>query len=458
MTNNSNELKTEKCSKNELVFDRSTVLTSVTEDYGLVCDELFLQSIFNSLYLGGMFVGSFMIGMISDKFGRLKAMIFSIFLVSGSGILAVFVNNKVFFAFLRLTCGMGGMGCILVTAVIAAEETLPNYKIFTTLITAMAFPVGELILAFEAYFLRNWITLHLVAYSPMLVLLGLYFVVPESTRWLLAKGRIEEAKENIQKRAIINKKAPVPIDIIEGKLERYIETQTDSKPSFFDLFKTQTILERSLNMFLQWSCVTMVYYGLLFTSTSLSGDPYVNFTLVILAEFPGIFLYLKLPHIIGRRNTLGISQAVSAICCISGGLLTQMPSLSILQISLVMIGRLFAAVNFKLVFLYTAELFPTQIRSTAVGTCSSIARVGGIIAILMQNLKEIWPPMTMVIFGTLTGIAAILAFKLPETRNNKLPESIEEALELGQSVRRNKFGLILNNIEFSNKSMKSLDT
>ena len=106
----------------------------------------------------------------------------------------------------------------------------------------------------------------------------------------------------------------------------------------------------------------------------------------------------------------------------------------------------------------TAELFPTQIRSTAVGTCSSIARVGGIIAILMQNLKEIWPPMTMVIFGTLTGIAAILAFKLPETRNNKLPESIKEALELGQSVRRNKFGLILNNIEFSNKNTKSLDT
>ena len=48
--------------------------------------------------------------------------------------------------------------------------------------------------------------------------------------------------------------------------------------------------------------------------------------------------------------------------------------------------------------------------------------------------------------------------KLPETRNNKLPESIEESLELGQSVRRNKFGLILNEIEFSNKSMKSLDT
>ena len=213
-----------------------------------------------------------------------------------------FVKNRVIFGILRITCGMGGMGCYMVPAVIAAETTLPTHKIITTTVPGIAFILGELIFTFQAYFIRDWLTLQLVAFLPMLLLLGLYFLVPESTRWLLAKGRIEEAKENIQKRAIINKKAPVPVDILEGKLERYIETQTDSKPSFFDLFKTQTILERSLNMFLQWSCVTMVYYGLLFTSTSLSGDPYVNFTLVILAEFPGIFLYLKLPHIIGIVN------------------------------------------------------------------------------------------------------------------------------------------------------------
>merc|ERR1711935_152694 len=116
-------------------------------------------------------------------------------------------------------------------------------------------------------------------------------------------------------------------------------------------------------------------------------------TLVVLAELPGIFIYLKVPDLIGRRDTLAICQAVAAICCITGGLLSQVPSLSALQIFIVMIGRLFTAVSFKLVFLYTSELFPTPIRNTAVGTCSSIARIGGIIAILMQSLKEIWPPL-----------------------------------------------------------------
>ena len=87
-------MKTEKCSNDELIFDQSIVLTSVTQDYGLTCDDLFVQSIFNSLYLAGMLIGSFLIGMFSDKFGRLKAMILSIFLVSGSGVLMAFVNNR----------------------------------------------------------------------------------------------------------------------------------------------------------------------------------------------------------------------------------------------------------------------------------------------------------------------------------------------------------------------------
>ena len=440
--NNISEPKTEKCSKEELVFDRSIVLTSITEDYGLTCDDLVVQSIFKSLYLGGMLIGSFLIGMFSDKFGRLNAMILSIFLVGGSGVLMAFVKNRVIFGILRITCGMGGMGCYMVPAVIAAEATLPTHKIITTTVPGIAFILGELIFAFEAYFIRDWFTLQLVAFLPMLLLLGLYFLVPESTRWLIANDRLDEAKKNIQKRASMNKKIPVPEELLVGNATEFTATGSTKKSSLIDLFKHRTILYRTLNMFLQWFSATMVYYGLLFGSTSLYGDPYVNFTLVVLAELPSMFLYLKVPHMYGRRNSLVASQTISAICCICGGLLIENSNLALLQITLVMIGRLFAGLGFTLVYLYTLELYPTDMRNTAIGTCSSIARIAGVIAILMENLKEFWPPMSMVIFGTVSIIAAVLAFKLPETRNDKLPESIDEALKLGENVRRNQFGLV----------------
>ena len=77
-TTNISDLKMEECSKDELIFDQSVVLTSVTVDYGFTCEELFLKSVFNSLYLGGMLVGSFIIGLISDKFGRLKARLYTL--------------------------------------------------------------------------------------------------------------------------------------------------------------------------------------------------------------------------------------------------------------------------------------------------------------------------------------------------------------------------------------------
>ena len=93
------------CTREELVFDHSIVTTSVTQDYGLTCDHLIVRAIFNSLYLGGMLVGSFIIGLVSDRFGRLKALVLSIFLVGGSGLLAAFVQDRILFAILRITTG-----------------------------------------------------------------------------------------------------------------------------------------------------------------------------------------------------------------------------------------------------------------------------------------------------------------------------------------------------------------
>ena len=45
-----------------------------------------------------------------------------------------------------------------------------------------------------------------------------------------------------------------------------------------------------------------------------------------------------------------------------------------------LIGKFGATASFNIVYLYTAELFPTQIRSTAVGLCSMMARIGGLAA------------------------------------------------------------------------------
>ena len=52
--------------------------------------------------------------------------------------------------------------------------------------------------------------------------------------------------------------------------------------------------------------------------------------------------------------------------------------------------------SFSVVYVYTVELFPTAIRSRAVGTCSLVARLGGITALLLDLLKVIMMMMIMI--------------------------------------------------------------
>lgn len=52
------------------------------------------------------------------------------------------------------------------------------------------FALGELLLGVEAWLVRDWVTLQLVAHAPVLVLTSLAWLCPESVRWLLTKARL----------------------------------------------------------------------------------------------------------------------------------------------------------------------------------------------------------------------------------------------------------------------------
>ena len=96
-----------------------------------------------------------------------------------------------------------------------------------------------------------------------------------------------------------------------------------------------------------------------------------------------------------------------------------------------LIGKFGATASFAIVFVYTAEMFPTEIRSTAVGASSLCGRIGGILAPQIAMLDTIWDPLPLLVMGTGSLIGGILVFVfLPETLGKKLPDSMQEALNL----------------------------
>lgn len=86
--------------------------------------------------------------------------------------------------------------------------------------------------------------------------------VPESVRWLLSKGRKQEAIEIIQKAAKENK-AIIPQEILDNLIEPQEKVPEDAeKPSLLDIFRYPNLRKKSLLIFFNWFVNSGTYYGL----------------------------------------------------------------------------------------------------------------------------------------------------------------------------------------------------
>jgi len=143
----------------------------------------------------------------------------------------------------------------------------------------------------------------------------------------------------------------------------------------------------------------------------------------------------------GRRPILSFCQMVAGVACIGCAFLqgTTDPSLATLSVFLSLVGKFGASAVWGIVFVYTAEMFPTVIRNQAVGTCSLVARLGGIISMLLDLLKVYWLPAPVFIMGVVATLAGLLAVFFPETLGEKLPETIQDAVRIGSGKKKGFF-------------------
>ena len=111
-------------------------------------------------------------------------------------------------------------------------------------------------------------------------------------------------------------------------------SSTTMSSLFLDLFRPREMMFRTFNLCFQWFSVTFVYYGLSFGSTSLSGDPYLNFCLSILIEIPAGLFAMAVMDCWGRKPILAFCQFLPGLACVFAGLLVENAAMAPLQVSL----------------------------------------------------------------------------------------------------------------------------
>lgn len=99
------------------------------------------------------------------------------------------------------------------------------------------------------------------------------FVVPESPRWLLCKGRISEVKEIIKKAAAFNnRELPDNLD----KLLIPPRSDEDESDAVCNLFRTKYLRLVTFCFLCIWFTINLVYYGVILNMNSFGGNIYVT--------------------------------------------------------------------------------------------------------------------------------------------------------------------------------------
>ena len=238
----------------QFLFEDTIVKSSLVSEYGLVCSKNWEVPLSQSVFFAGVLVGAITFGWLSDVWGRKNTFLFSLMETTICGMAAAFSVDLDMFAVLQFFTAMGQVGLFQTTFVLGVELVGPSKRVLCGVVIEYFFVVGELYLAVTAWQLRQWRYIQLANLAPGLLFLSYYFFLPESVRWLVTRGRTQEAKEIIRRAARENKKE-VPHHLLD--LADMSEIDLGTKPAqnkdnqtvtVLDLFRPRAILFRTLNM------------------------------------------------------------------------------------------------------------------------------------------------------------------------------------------------------------------
>ncbi|KAL0880517.1 hypothetical protein ABMA27_002913 [Loxostege sticticalis] len=417
---------TESCE--EYVYENNY---SVVHEFGLACDE-WRRSLIGSIRVMGDLLVLPITGYISDRWGRRVAITINAFNLAWTGFVRSFVNSyELFLAFEVLESAIGA-GTYSSCYILVAELFGPKYRVAAGASLSTMFATGQVILGFIAWGVPYWRTLTRVIYGPLLLVISYYWLLPESVRWLLSKGRYEDAEKILRNVAKKNKKhlSDKSLEALRASAEAE-KTRVKPREVWLPLqvFRSRVILSRCCVTPIWWITTTLVYYGMSINAVNLSGNPYLNYAIVAAVEIPGYWTAILLLDRIGRKAMMISAYGICAICQFTFAF--SPAGLEVLNMAVYLIGKYCISIVVTSMYVYTAELYPTKYRHNLFAFSSMLGRVGSITAPLTPALAlNVWESLPSVMFGSFALLSATLVFTTPETLGTKLPDTMEDAENL----------------------------
>ncbi|KAG0550845.1 hypothetical protein BDA96_01G372600 [Sorghum bicolor] len=414
-------------------WDRPAV-ASVVSEWALSCaGGPALVSLPASSFFAGCLAGGFLLTTLADSLlGRKKMLLVSLVSMSVAGVLAIFAPNVWVYAALRLLSGFFRSMVGTCTLVLSTELVGKRCRHMVSAAAFFGFALGFLSLPALAYAFRDasWRNMYFWTSVPCLCYcVLLYFLVPESPRWLLVRGRKLDAMEALKQIISLNGSCATASFSLLDRCT--VHEDDDGASSGGGVFATlQAMWERrwafqrlAATMAASFG-VGMFYFGMPLNVGSLGSDLYLSVTLNALAELAAAVLTWLLVSRSDRRSAVIALTAAAGACSLACVAIPRRAASA--RMAAEVLSFFAACTAFDVLLIYSTEMFPTSVRNSAVGLVRQTMVLGGAAAPVLIALGRESSLWSFGVFGIAIGCSGLFIPCLPETRGKRMSDTMEE--------------------------------
>lgn len=376
------------------------------------------QGLIAASALIGVFLGGFLGGWFMDKYGRKVLYTLDLIAIIGLSIGQFWVDSAWALFLWRLLIGIAVGADYPIATSLLAEFVPRKYRgplvggmiMMWFVGAAVAYVVGELLLSTGP---DGWRWMLVSAALPGILFLGMRYGTPESPRWLIGKGRLKEAQEVITK--------------VYGNgytIDDLPEVVPEKQVSVTQLF-TSGYGSRMWFITVFWTCSIVPLFAIYAFAPKILGAlkldgamANIGSAAITILFIVGCLIALKVVNSMGRRKLLIHSFVWSSLALLFLGIF---PNSSAMVVLILFSAYAICIGGTQILqFVYPNELFPTEIRATAVGLASSLSRIGAAVGTYLVpiSLEKLGIGDTMLIAALITFIGAIASYKMaPETNS-----------------------------------------
>ncbi|XP_046574464.1 organic cation transporter-like protein [Haliotis rubra] len=422
-----------------------------------------------------MGVGAIVFSALADMYGRKFSAVTAGIISLAVGVGMSFVPQYAAFAAMKMLQAAALMG-LSITATSLSLELVPTKQRSTiSVVCNGVWSVSIVLYAVFAYLTRDvsWRIHQLAVGLSASYFVFLPWILDESNRWLAAKRKYHLIERNLKKACRINRvDENVIIALFREKVMPHnvqehhslldkdsnrgldksanngnIQCERTEEKLILQIFKDRQLLLVSAITWFMWLTDSLTYYGLYLNSTTFHSDKYIGFGLNCITDVLSVIAFWLTVDRFGRKRTCQAFHLIAGLSLIASVLFDNLkgavPSFTVAVTTFSLIGKFAIATSYNIIWLYTPEIFPTNIRNVGIGLASMSARIGGLFAPFTRTVYRYLPWVPGSVFGTFCVVVTLLVRFLPETNNQELPQTIEE---MKQWIRKQRETPRKNNI------------